>query len=45
MFDQGFRGSVSAKEAAPDRALALDPMEYGKGHHVGLQGDWGFEFV
>ena len=23
-----------AKEQAPDRALELDPMEYGKGHEV-----------
>lgn len=28
----------AAKAAAPDRALALDPMEYGKGHQVGFCG-------
>jgi hypothetical protein len=28
----------AAKAAQPDRALALDPMEYGKGHQVGFCG-------
>jgi hypothetical protein len=29
----------AAKAAQPDRALALDPMEYGKGHQVSFEAE------